>query len=114
MARDENTYGFNKADAEALVASIATGDAEYREGLVRGASGSQVKAFAAPAGGIAARSGATLGSATCTLLSVAGGTRSTTSTTYTVYNDFSTAVGANKEIMAAKIDGIWVVIAEDC
>ena len=70
--------------------------------------------FVTPGGGIAARSGATLGSATCTLLSIADGTRSTTATTATVYNNFTSAVGGSVDIVAAKIDGVWSVIAEDC
>lgn len=79
-----------------------------------GIAGGDIKHFAAPVGGIPARSGSTLGSATCTLLTIAGGTRATTSATYTVYNNFTTAVGASHDIAAAKINGIWSVIAEDC
>lgn len=75
--------------------------------------GGEIQAFVTPAGGIAARSGSTLGSATCTMLSLTGGTRSTGGTA-TVYNDFTSAVGGSVDIIAAKIDGIWVVIAEDC
>lgn len=116
MARDETTYGFNKHDAESLLRHVGGGDGEYIEGRVRGGNvaAGTIAAFVTPGGGIAARSGATLGSATCTRLTLSGGTRATTSTTLTVYNDFLSAVGGSVDIMAATIDGIWVVIAEDC
>lgn len=112
---DRRTYGFSKPDAQELLTKIGGADGEYIEGKVRGgASGFQLKHFVTPGGGIAARSGSTLGSATCTMLSIAGGTRSTTATTATVYNDFTSAVGGSVDIVAAKIDGVWSVIAEDC
>lgn len=111
--RDETTYGFRKADAEALVQKIGNGQRSFRQGLVRGNS-SVVRAFATPGGGIAARSGSTLGSATCTQLTLEGGTRATTTNSVTVYNDFTTAIGGSADIIATRIDGIWVAIAEDC
>lgn len=117
MARDETTYGFNKHDAESLLRHVGGGDSEYLEGKVRGgsnASAATIAAFVTPGGGIAARSGSTLGSATCTRLTLSGGTRATTTTTVTVYNNFLSAVGASVDIKAAQIDGIWVVLAEDC
>lgn len=111
--QDEHTYGFSKADAQDIVQLIGGDDHEYLEGKARGSSNS-TKLFLTPGGGIAARSGATLGSATCTMLSIAGGTRSTTSTSFTVYNDFLTAITGSVDIIATKVDGVWVVFAEDC
>lgn len=114
--KDESTYGFNKEDAEALIEKIGLRD-EITPGRripVRARATGGIAHFVTPSGGIAARSGATLGSATCTLLSIAGGTRATTATTATVYNDFTTSVGGSRDIVAAKIDGVWSVIAEDC
>lgn len=73
-----------------------------------------VKMFVTPSGGIAARSGATLGSSNCTVLDVSSGSRSVTSITETVYNNFTSAVAGSTDIAAAKVNGIWVVIAEDC
>lgn len=72
------------------------------------------RVFVTPSGGIAARSGATLGSATCTHYTVTGGTRASTSDTVTVYNDFTTAIGGSTDIVAIRVDGIWLAIAEDC
>jgi len=116
MAKDNTTYGFNKADAEELITHLGTREETYREGKPRGggAGGSVVCAFLAPAGGIPARVAATLGSATCTKLTIAGGTRATTAATYTVYNDFTSAVAGSVDIFAARVNGIWVAIAEDC
>lgn len=113
MAKDEATYGFNRADAQELTTLIGGGDREYTEGVVRG-SGLRLAVFVSPGGGIPARSGATLGSATCTRYTVAGGTRASTSQTATVYNDFGTAIGASRDIIAGFIDGVWVVMSEDC
>ena len=112
-AQDTTTYGFNKPDSLDLLQLIGNDDGEYSEGRVRGRQ-QPIAAFVTPGGGIAARSGATLGSATCTLLTLAGGTRATTSAAYTVYNDFLSAVSGSVDVMAARVNGIWVVIAEDC
>ena len=117
MPQDENTYGFSKSDAGELVQLIGGIDREYTEGRVRGNGGSGsglTRVFLTPGGGIAARSGATLGSATCTHYTVTAGTRATASATETVYNDFTSAIGGSVDIIAARIDGIWVAIAEDC
>lgn len=110
--KDENTYGFNRQDAERIVQNIESGDGWYREGLVRSGGGSQV--FTTPSGGIAARSGSTLGSATCTKVSVSGGTRTVSANTATVYNDFRDAISGTVDIVATRINGIWLAIAEDC
>jgi hypothetical protein len=67
-----------------------------------------------PSVGIPARSGATLGSATCTRISVSGGTRSETTDPLVIYNNFLSAVSGDVDIIAAEIDGIWIVQAEDC
>lgn len=89
-------------------------DAQAGRWVVVSSEAAGVKHFVTPVGGIAARSGATLGSATCTMLTIAGGTRATTAATATVYNNFTSAVGGSVDIVAAKIDGVWSVIAEDC
>lgn len=73
-----------------------------------------IAVFETPLGGIAAKSGSTLSSANCTLLDVSGGTRATTSTTVEVYNEFFGDISGGVDIIAAKINGIWIVIAEDC
>ena len=93
MAFDDDriTFGFNRSDAESLTKMIGVGDTEHPERKPRG-GGFGGRVFVTPSGGIAARSGATLGSATCTRYTVTGGTRASTSDTATVYNDFTTAI----------------------
>lgn len=115
MAKDNTTYGFNKPDAEELLQVIGGADETYIEGKIRG-GGSQGSSavFVTPVGGIAARSGSALGSAVCTRYTVTGGTRASASETQTVYNDFTTAINASTDVIATRINGIWVVVAEDC
>lgn len=81
---------------------------------VGNSTGVQPRVYLTPLDGIAARSGATLGSAPCTRYTVTSGTRASTADTETIYNDFTTAIGGSTDIIAAYIDGIWVAIAEDC
>jgi hypothetical protein len=116
MSRPQKTWGFQEREtAEQLKRMVGNVDAEYVEGKVRQSGAARTQVFFTPSGGIAARSGATLGSATCTRISVAGGTRAVTSKTETVYNDFTGgAIGGSVDIVAALIDGIWVAISEDC
>lgn len=115
MARPQKTWGFQEREvAEQLKRMVGNADQEYVEGKVRGGGGGQSAVFFTPSSGIAARAGATLGSATCTRLTVASGTRSSTGTTETVYNDFRGAIAGSVDVIASKIDGIWVVHAEDC
>lgn len=113
MARDTKTYGFNAADADDLLQLIGGKDSEHVEGKVRGQKSIEVAAFSAGSG-IAAISGSTLGSASCTKLTVTSGTRASTGSSETVYNLFTSAIGSGNDIIAIKINGIWVAIAEDC
>ena len=81
MVRDKSTYGFSKSDAAELIQLIGSTDRSYREGLVRGSGGAKVKLCQTPGGGLAARSGTTLGSATCDTYSSSDLTTSTGSVT---------------------------------
>ncbi len=66
-------------------------------------------------GGVAARSGATLGSGVVTVYKAdALGVLSATTTTLTAYNLAGSAVGANKYIVIIPVAGLWVVAVEDC
>lgn len=62
--------------------------------LNAGAAGGAGKIFLTPGGGIAARSGTTVSSATCTVYKFVGGTLTTDSTTETVYNPWPVAIPA--------------------
>lgn len=77
-------------------------------------TGVQPRIYRTPGGGIAARTTASLPSATCTRVTVTSGTRTVTTDTETVYNDFTSAIAGSVDIVAAYIDGEWVAIAEDC
>lgn len=67
-----------------------------------------------PAGGIAAMTGSTPGSATCTLEAWNGSARSTGSGTITVRNDHPTAVGASKLLWVVWWQGDYWVMTEAC
>jgi hypothetical protein len=64
--------------------------------------------------GIAARSGTTVSSGTCTIWSRSGTTLSATSTTITVYNLSTAAVGNTVYIVATMTNIGWVAVWEDC
>lgn len=67
-----------------------------------------------PGGGIAARSGTTVSSATCTAWNRASSTLSAGSATITVYNLSTTAVAATAFIVAELTNIGWVAVWEDC
>lgn len=70
--------------------------------------------FVAPVGGIPARSGTTVGSATCNVWSRSGTTIASAATTATIYNVSSTAVGASKYGWAAWDGSGYIVVVESC
>jgi hypothetical protein len=80
-----------------------------------------IRTATTPTGGIPAKSGSTCGSASCTFENIAAGAI-TTDNTATVYNRFTSVVGATAGtpivvgwcVNVATGDGCWVVIAENC
>ena len=111
MAQDESTYGFKKQDASELVQLIGSADTEYPEGRVRGGgNNSNTRIFQTPGGGIAARTGTTVSSATCTEFKIASGSLTTNTTTQTVYNIWPVAIPASYYIKATKesASGQWI------
>jgi hypothetical protein len=78
------------------------------------AASSLVYPVKAPAGGIAAMSGSTPGSATCTKYVWSGGSLTATGTTLTVKNPYTTAVGANKFAWAVDWEGATWIATEAC
>jgi hypothetical protein len=112
MARDEKTYGFNKDDANALIESIGNGESTFPLG--GGGQQQLSRIFQTPPGGIAARSGTTAGSASCTEYYVSGSTITATGKSYTVYNIFGTTIGSEVYITAKLVRGKWIMDAEDC
>lgn len=70
----------------------------------------------APVGGIPGRVGTLLGSASCSVYEISGGMIADSGDSVTVYNWASSAVCDNGDRygVAAMINGVWVIISEDC
>jgi hypothetical protein len=80
-------------------------------------AGSGLKMFIAPSGGITGRTGATMGSATCSVVETdANGQLTTTGSTITVYNwaRFAACKNGDRYGVAGWINAAWCVVAEDC
>lgn len=110
---DDQTYGFNKGDASELIQLIGQTAGEHRDwhDVPNSRSGVVMKT---PGGGIAARSGTTVSSATCTIWNRSGSTMSAGSETYEVWNLSTTAVGNSVFIVAVITNIGWVAVWEDC
>lgn len=63
---------------------------------------------------IAARSGSTISSRSCTVYKGSGGTLTNLSRSITVYNLSTEAVAADAYIIAALVGDIWIAVWEDC
>jgi hypothetical protein len=107
------TYGFSKTDAEELLQVIGNGDAEYAEMKPRSSGGGSGCVIAVANSGIAARSGTTPGSATCTEYRVVAGDLVTNTNTFTVLNLSLFAIPSGAFIVANKerISGQWITQA---
>lgn len=79
-----------------------------------GAPAGELRRVRAPVGGIPARSGATPGSATCTLCTYDGTTWAVGTETLLVKNDYATAVEALKLLWVTFWSGAWWVVTESC
>ncbi len=120
MAR---TYGHSKPTAERLTemaqAPVNVGPANItpRRQPQRIGGGRGLVYFArTQSTGIPAKTGNTLGSASCLIRTVASdGTVNVTATTETIFNDASTAVGADRDIeFMFSESGIRICTFEDC
>lgn len=110
-ANDNSIYGFNRQDAQSLIQMISTGASGVRPFVPP-----NVPSYIAytPSGGIAARSGSSISSASCTIYRGVGGTLQTSSLDVTVYNLSTTAVAGNKYIVCMLASGVLVAVWEDC
>lgn len=111
----------SRQDIEKVLKLIGKGGAVPRSGVVELGKFGTNMIFYTPAGGIAARSGATAGSAACTpyyvdasdtmteLTDIAGNSQ-----TIDVKNIFSTAITGNAYITAKLVGNYWIADAEDC
>lgn len=97
------------ADLERIVNQLLAPKSKPRL-IINGAS----KVLKSPSGGIAALSGTTISSATCTQWDRSGSTISAGSDTETVYNLSTTAVASNAMIVAVETNMGWVAVWEDC
>lgn len=108
-------YGFEKPVAKTLHDMARAGG--QRGGNAGGLPEQRRVAIAlSPVGGIPARSGATPGTATCTLYQISSGSLSATTNTETVYNLSAAAVSGSAYIAINReyVSGQWVVIMESC
>ena len=104
-----------KITRDLQVARNVADAANQAAGLTRQANNGRPSiVFKAPVGGIAARSGTTLGSATCAIWTLSSSTISDSTKTDTVYNVSSSAVGASKYGIALRVEDVWMVIVESC
>jgi hypothetical protein len=109
--QDETTYGFSKTDAADLVQLVGSREGTYVEGMVRSRrSGSDVRVIQSPGGGIPARSGTTVGSATCAVHKIVGSTITDNTSTIVVKNIDLVAIPAGMYLLAVKesITGFYI------
>ena len=114
---DNHTYGFSRPDANALVDSIGvTGQegVEHPEFAVR-MMPNYVRHAVAPSGGIPAKSGSTMGSASCTLQTCSASGVLSNGGSGTVYNPSTTAIAGSAAIVyMVNSAGLRVAIVESC
>lgn len=110
--QDENTYGFNKTDAEGLVSLLSSSEIVIPERTPRGDGGIRL---AYTTGGATARTGTTCGTGEATLQNIStAGAITSASETIDFQNWVGTAVGSNRYILVQECGPVWVVVAEDC
>lgn len=107
------TYGFNKQDARALLAGIGNGDTIFPEMRPRG-YGNNGAIFKTPVDGIPGRTSLALGSAVCTRYTIDDSGNLVSGDNFTVYSFVSGNIGKDVYITAKKVSGKWVADAEDC
>lgn len=110
---DNHVYGFSKPDALHVLQKLGIGGGG-ETGLSDRPNGPWLVIAKNGGSAIAARSGSTISSQSCTIQYVASGTISAASDTITVYNLSTTAVAADAYIVAAKASGVWIAVWEDC
>lgn len=114
MARDNDTYGFNRQDAEEMIDRLIDEEAEPLQSTIQMVHQSLI-AYT-PVGGIAARSGSSVSSATCTIYELDSGSLSATTDTISVNNLSTTAVAGEVYIFAVQEtrSGEFIAVWEDC
>jgi hypothetical protein len=114
-------FGFDsRRDTERVAEATRTVERSIRGGkpdrrrypILSGSPG--IRTALSPSGGIPAMSGSTAGSATCTFYDSSGATQTLGTETATVYNDFPTAVNANRKIKVHWEGGAWRFLVQSC
>lgn len=95
-----------------LLAAPHASDPRLLPVVIGSNSSSESRLFLTPGGGIAARSGTTVSSASCTEYKLASGTLTTNTNSQTVYNPWPVAIPASYYIMAQKeqLSGYWIAL----
>ena len=109
---DKHVWGFSFQDSQAILQELGS-QGSIENGMPAHQRRSAVLCKT-DGGGIAARSGTTLSSGTCTVYTATGGSLASTSFTVTVYNLSATAVAASTYIIAIAAGGILIAVWEDC
>ena len=107
----KKTYGFKDKNVAEQLKQMAGGGDDLL-GQSRGQSPSYI--LQTPGGGIAARSGSTVSSASCTVYSVISGSLTSAGFTLPVYNLSTTAVAGSAYIGAVMMGGVLIAVWEDC
>lgn len=107
-------YGFN--DLKVIDESIRLARLSLRGDNTTGNTGLEIKLLQTPTGGIPARTGTTAGSADCADYTIGpdGSMNTTDATDVEVFNPFTAEIGGDTYIIATRINGVWVITAEDC
>ena len=113
MTTDDRTYGFSKQDARELIDSI--GGSGGDEMPTPQPDGRHAIIVQTPGGGIPARSGATVGKATCTIFRVTSADAlESTGVSVPVINLATEAVAGSVYGQAKRASGRWVLDYEEC
>ena len=110
MVKDNHVYGFSPEDADHLLQNLGRAEGESD----RGDTAPALLIAKAPSGGIAARSGSSVSSATCVVQAISAGVISATSISVPVYNLSTTAVGPDAYVVCAWAGGCLIAVWEDC
>ena len=106
MAQDENTYGFNRQDAEALVQSIGVSESTFPIGRVRGGRSGGASNLVQTSGTIAQNA-----SATCTIYRIISGTPTSQTDTISVINPWPFTIPSGMRILATQDTyGDWYAV----
>lgn len=119
--RDQSTFGFNRQDAESILATIGGYESEIPEFMPSG-GGATIKHVYPPSGGIPAATWSavdermTPGQGSCRVAEKVAGQYEPTSETVMVENPVGIAVGISGKPMTIgkNTSGAWTVLVEDC